>query len=120
MDNSEQTLASDAERLHVELRRLEWAKDLNHKTLAAITNVADRVEFKAGEMLIDLESEISHVYFLITGRLQATLCDSLGKEIQQDTLVRGSVVGLFSLGLSDRSHLQVQAAEPSAAIRLTR
>ena len=53
------------------------------------------------------------------GRLQATLYDSLGKEILEDTLVRGSVIGLFALGLSDRSHMQVQATEPSTAIRLT-
>jgi NTE family protein len=51
--------------------------------------------------------------------MQAVLYDLLGKEIQQDTFIRGSVIGLFSLGLSERSHLQVQAAEPSTAIRLT-
>src|SRR5262249_34859140 len=61
----------------------------------------------------------THVYFLITGRMQAALYDSLGKEIQKDTLVRGSVIGLFSLGLSESSHLHVEATEPSMAIRLT-
>jgi predicted acylesterase/phospholipase RssA len=45
--------------------------------------------------------------------------DFLGKEIQRDTFVRGSVIGLFSLGLSERSHLRVQATEPSTAVRLT-
>src|SRR4051812_4216133 len=119
MDNSEQILAPSAER-HVELRRLEWAKDINQNTLTAITDLAEWVEFDAGQVLIEVDSEIDHVYFLITGRLQATLYDSLGKEIQQDTLIRGSVIGLFSIGLSDRSHLHVQATEPSAAIRLTR
>ena len=59
------------------------------------------------------------MYFLITGRMQATLYDSLGKEMQQDTFARGAVIGLFSLGLSDRSYLQVQAIEPSTAIQLT-
>ena len=66
-----------------------------------------------------VESEITYVHFLITGQMQATLYDLLGKEIQQDTFVRRSVIGLFSFGLSDRSHLQVQATEPSTAIRLT-
>ena len=51
--------------------------------------------------------------------MQATLYDFLGKEMLQDTFARGAVIGLFSLGLSDRSHLQVQASEPSTAIRLT-
>ncbi len=120
MDNSGETpVSSTRERLHAELRRLEWAKELSEETFAAITNTAEWVEFHAGDMLIEVDSEITHVCFLITGRMQATLYDLLGKEIQKDTFVRGSVVGLFSLGLSDRSHLQVQATEPSIAIRLT-
>jgi predicted acylesterase/phospholipase RssA len=51
--------------------------------------------------------------------MQARLYDLLGREIQNDTFVRGSVIGLFGVGLSDRSHVQVEATEPSAAIRLT-
>ena len=120
MDHSgEKPVSPTTERLQIELRRLEWAKELNEDTLAAITNAADWVAFHAGEIVIEVESEITHVYFLITGRMQATLYDSLGKEMQQDTFARGAVIGLFSLGLSDRSYLQVQASEPSTAIRLT-
>jgi NTE family protein len=115
----EKAVSPTNEQLQVELRRLEWAKDLSEETLAAVTNVADWVAFHAGQVVIEVESQISYVYFLMTGRMQATLHDLLGKEIQQDTFVRGSVVGLFSLGLSDRSYLQVQATEPSTAIRLT-
>src|SRR5260370_1778445 len=51
--------------------------------------------------------------------MEATLYDFLGKEIQKDPLGRGSVIGLVSLGLSERSNLQVQATEPTTAIRLT-
>ena len=51
--------------------------------------------------------------------MHVALYDLLGKEIKKDSYVRGSVVGLFSLGLSDRSHLHVEATEPSTAIRLT-
>lgn len=115
----EKPVSPRREQLHIELRRLEWAKELSQETLTAVTNTAEWVEFHAGEVIIEVESEITHVYFLITGRMQGTLYDLLGKEIQQDTFVRGSVIGLFSLGLSDRSHLQVQATEPSTAIRLT-
>ena len=119
MDNSdERTVPPTRERLHVDLRRLEWASGLSEETLTAITNVAELVEFHAGDVVIEVDSEITHAFFLITGRMEATLCDFLGKEIQKDTLVRGSVVGLFSLGLSERSHLQVQATEPTTAIRL--
>jgi NTE family protein len=120
MHNSdERQVSPTGERLHAELRRLDWAKGLSEETFAAITSTAECVEFRAGDVVIEVESEVTHVCFLITGRMQATLYDLLGKEIQKDTFVRGSVIGLFALGLSDRSHVQVQATEPSAAIRLT-
>jgi NTE family protein len=118
-DSNEKPVPPKRERLHAELRRLDWAKGLSDETFAAITNTAEWVEFHAGDVVIEVESEITHVSFLITGRMQGTLYDSLGKEIQKDTLVRGSVVGLFALGLSDRSHMRIQATEPSTAIRLT-
>ncbi len=120
MDNiDEKPVFPTGERLHAELRRLDWAKGLSEETFAAITNTAEWVEFHAGEVVIEVESEITHVSFLITGRMHGTLYDSLGKEIQEDTFVRGSVIGLFALGLSDRSHMRIQATEPSTAIRMT-
>jgi len=120
MDNSgETTVSPRGERLNAELRRLDWAKGLSEETFAAITSTAETVEFRAGDMVVEVDSEINHVLFIITGRMQATLYDSLGKEIQNDTFVRGSVIGLFALGLPERSHMQVQADEPSTAIRLT-
>src|SRR5215471_5694587 len=105
--------------LHVELRWLEWAKGLSQESLTAITNAAEYKEYETGEVVVELEAEITHVWFLIAGRLHVTLYDVLGKEIHRDSFVRGSVLGLFSLGLSDRSHLQAQATEPSRAITLT-
>jgi predicted acylesterase/phospholipase RssA/CRP-like cAMP-binding protein len=120
MDKSGERAASQKlERLHIELGRLEWAKELSEDTLTAITNAADWVEFRAGEVVIDVESEITHVYFLITGGMQATLYDLVGKEIKQDTFARGAVIGLFSIGSSDHSHMHFQVTEPSTAIRLT-
>ena len=107
------------EQLHQDLRQLEWAKGLSEDTLTEITRSAEWVAFSTGQVVIQVDSQATHVYFLITGRMEATLYNLLGKEIQKDTFVRGSVIGLFSLGLSDLSHLAVQAAEPSTAIRLT-
>ena len=117
--SNEKPVRPTTEQLCVDLRRLEWAMELSEDTLTAITNAAEWVEFHAGEVVIEVESEITHVYFLITGRMQTTLYDLLGKEIQKDTIVRGLVIALFALGLSDRSLLHVQATEPSTAIRLT-
>jgi predicted acylesterase/phospholipase RssA/CRP-like cAMP-binding protein len=119
MVNKDGKPLSTINELHVELRWLEWAKGLSQESLTAITNAAEHEEYQTGEVVVELEEEITHVWFLIAGRLQVTLYDVLGKEINRDTFVRGSVLGLFSLGLSDRSHLQVQATEPSRAIRLT-
>jgi predicted acylesterase/phospholipase RssA/CRP-like cAMP-binding protein len=120
MDNrAEKPVPRINEGVRVEIGRLEWAKGLSEETLTAITDVAERVGFHAGEVAIEIDSEITHVYFLITGRMLATLYDLVGKALQKDTFVRGSVFGLFSLGLSERSHIQVQATEPSTAIRLT-
>ncbi len=59
------------------------------------------------------------MYFLITGRVQSTLHDSLGKEVQKDTIVPGRAIALIALGSSDRSLLHVEAIEPSTAIKLT-
>ena len=115
----EKPVSLTREQLYAELRRLDWAKGLSEETFAAITNTAQWVEFRTGDVVIEVESEITHVCFLITGRMQGTLYDLLGKEIQKDTFVRGSVIGLFAVGLSDRSHVQVEATEPSTAIRLT-
>jgi len=111
--------SSTVAELHVDLRWLEWAKELTEESLTAIINAAEYEEFQPGETVIELEAEITHVWFLITGRFKATLYDELGKEIHRYTFVRGSVLGLLSGGLSNRSHLQVQATEPSRAIGLT-
>ena len=108
-----------SEQILVDLRRLEWAKGLSEETLLAITTAAECVGIHADEVVIQVDGEITHVFFLLSGRLQAALYDLLGKEIQKGTLGRGSIIGLFFLGLSEHSHMQAVATEPSTAIRLT-
>ena len=63
-------------------------------------------------------SEIDHVYFIITGRVECVLFDRLGKAIYRDVLERGSVVGLFSVLLSEPSRLQAKAVEPTIVLLL--
>lgn len=105
--------------VHAELRHLDWAKELSEEALTAITRTGEQVHFRPGELVIEADSEINHVWLLITGRLHATLHDMLGREIQKDVFVRGAVIGLFTLGLGGHSHVRVEATEPSTAIRLT-
>jgi NTE family protein len=119
ISNDKEPVRPTIEQLRVDLRRLDWAVGLSEDTLTAITTATEWVQFHAGQVVIEVESEITHLYFLITGRVQSTFHDSLGKEIQRDTIVPGLAIALVALGSSDRSLLRVEAVEPSTAVRLT-
>lgn len=108
----------DRHRLCVELRRLEWAEQLDEQVIQEIAGVARWIEITPGQVVIDLDSEPDHVYFVVAGRLDGSLFDRLGKEIHRDTFRRGSVAGLFSVLLPERSHLRVEAVEPTTVIHL--
>jgi NTE family protein len=117
--SSKEPVLRTSEQILIDLRRLEWAKGLSEETLMAITNTAEWVQFHADEVVVEVDTEITHVFFLLSGRLQVVLYDVLGKEVGRDTFARGFILGLFSIGLSERSHMQAVATEPSTAIRLT-
>ena len=108
----------DQQRLCIELQRLDWARQLKEEVIRDIATSAELTEFQAGQVMIDLGSEIKHAYFVVAGRLAGGLFDRLGKEIHRDIFERGSVVGLFSLLLPDRSHLHVEAVEPTTVVQL--
>jgi hypothetical protein len=108
----------DQQRLCIELQHLDWARQLKEEIIEDIATSAKLMGFQAGQVVIELDSEINTVYFVVAGRLDGELFDRLGKEIHCDTFQRGSVVGLFSVLLPDRSHLHVQAVEPTTVIQL--
>jgi predicted acylesterase/phospholipase RssA/CRP-like cAMP-binding protein len=108
----------DQQRLCIELQRLDWARQLKEEVIQDIAASAQLMEFQAGQVIVDMDAEIYHVYFVVAGRLAGRLFDLLGKEIHRDSFERGSVVGLFSVLLPDRSHLHVEAVEPTTVIRL--
>jgi NTE family protein len=108
----------DPRRLCIELQRLDWARELREEIIPEIAASAELKELQAGGVVIELDSGINHVYFVVTGRLAGALFDRLGKEIQRDIFARGSVVGLFYALLPDRSHLRVEAVEPTTVICL--
>jgi CRP-like cAMP-binding protein len=87
----------DQQRLSIELQHLDWARQLEEEVIHDIAASASLMEFQAGQVVIELDSEINSVYFVVAGRLEATLFDRLGKKIVCDTFPRGSVVGLFSV-----------------------
>ena len=117
--SDEKPVRPTAEQLHMDLRRLEWAQGLSEETLTAITDAAEWVEFETGEVVIEVDAEITHLYFPITGRVQSTLYDSLGKAVGTDTIGPGRAIALIALGSTDRTLLHVEAVEPVTAIRLT-
>jgi len=117
--SDEKSVRPTAEQLHMDLRRLEWAQGFSEETLTAITDTAEWIEFETGEVVVEVDSEITHLYFLITGRVQSTLHDSLGKAVETDTIGPGRAIALIALGSTDRGLLHVEAVEPVTAIRLT-
>jgi CRP-like cAMP-binding protein len=97
---------------------LDWARGLNDEVIQEIAAVAKLTEFDTRQVVIELDSDIDNVYFVVLGRLEGALFDRLGKEIHRDVFERGSVVGLFSVLLPDRSHLHVEALEHTTVITL--
>jgi predicted acylesterase/phospholipase RssA/CRP-like cAMP-binding protein len=108
----------DQQRLCIELQHLDWARKLKEEVIEDVASSAALMEFQPGQVVIQLDSEIKSVYFVVKGRLEGALFDRLGKQIHRDTFQRGSVVGLFSVLLPDRSHLQVEAVERTTVIHL--
>jgi CRP-like cAMP-binding protein len=108
----------DQHRLCVELQRLAWAHDLKEEVVEDIVASASLAEYQAGQVVIERDSDVTDVYFVISGRLEGALSDRLGKEIHRDEFRRGSVVGLFSVLLPDRSYLHVEATEHTTVIVL--
>jgi CRP-like cAMP-binding protein len=107
----------DQQRLCIELQHLDWARQLQAEVIQDIA-AAQLTELPAGQVVIQLDSEINTVYFVVTGRLEGALFDRLGKQIHRDTFQRGSAVGLFSVLLPERSHLHVDAVVPTTVIQL--
>ncbi|TWU30831.1 patatin-like phospholipase family protein [Novipirellula artificiosorum] len=106
------------ERISIELKRLPWAKDLSETALREFAEVGEWVQYQAGDYVHRAEEPMKFVYFIVSGRLQATLFDSLGNQILEKSLVRGSVFGLFSVAIADQSRTNVVATEASSVIRL--
>src|SRR6516225_752564 len=108
----------DPHRLRIELQHLDWARQLKEEVIDDIAASATLMDFQAGQVVFELDSDINSVYFVVAGRLEGALFDRLGKQILRDTFQRGSVVGLFTVLVADRSHLQVEAVEHTIAIHL--
>src|SRR6476659_11334824 len=87
--SNEKPDSATRERPRLDLRRLKWASGLSPETLNAIMNEAEWVDFQPGEVLIDVDAEITHLYFLLTGRVQAILYDARARRLKKIRLFQG-------------------------------
>jgi hypothetical protein len=82
----------DQQRLCIELKRLDWAHQLKEEVIQDIAPSAKLMEFQAGQVFIEFDSEINHVYFVVTGRLEGALFDRVGKEFLRDAFQRSGAL----------------------------
>ena len=109
----------DRNRLCIELQRLDWGHELKDEVIREIVDSAELAQYEAGQTVVKLDQAMDRVYFVIAGRLSGVLFDRIGKAVHREIFGRGSVVGMFSALLPDRSHLQVEAVEPTTVIHLS-
>src|ERR1700685_3226827 len=64
------SMTLDLARLCAELHRLEWARELGADVIQDIANVAEFREYSAGQIVVELDSEIKSAIFIVTGRLE--------------------------------------------------
>jgi NTE family protein len=109
-------MSFDLQRVCIEIQRLDWARTLGPEIIEEFAASAEFEEVPAGRILIEAGAQQNRVYFVITGRLAGTLHDRLDKVIQRDVFGRGTVVGLITAMLEDRSHIQIEALESSTVV----
>ena len=102
------------ERLLIEVKRLPWAKDLSAEAIQDFAEAGEFVQYQTGEVVQRAEEAMAWVYFIVSGRLQATVTDLLGNELLQRPLDRGAVFGFFTVASPEQSHTRVVASERSS------
>jgi predicted acylesterase/phospholipase RssA len=107
------------DRLYIGIQHLDWARHLREEVIQDLAACVKPMEFPVGQVVIALDSEIKHTYFVVAGRLEGTLFDRLGKVVHRDTFQRGSIVALISVLLPERSHVHVEAVEHTTVLQLS-
>jgi hypothetical protein len=76
MERTAETAASattSGARQSAELRRLDWARALSGDALCAIEACGEFATYDAGQILVEFDAELTHVYFVLAGRLTAEI-----------------------------------------------
>ncbi|MFN6129688.1 MAG: patatin-like phospholipase family protein [Planctomycetota bacterium] len=103
----------DQEFILTELRKLPWATSLTIETQRALVEHIRVVEVPTGSIVADPAVHLEDVYFVVQGRLNATIRDAFGNQVLARPLARGSAVGMFALALGEDATLEVASTERS-------
>ncbi|XZE55999.1 patatin-like phospholipase family protein [Planctomycetaceae bacterium SH139] len=106
------------ERIIVELKRLPWCQGLSDSAITDIAAVGEYVHLKEGDIVHLADQTLTSVFFVVEGRLLASVMDQFGNCVLERPLTRGSVHGLLSIAQPDQASTNVVATEPTTGIRL--
>ena len=110
---------SEHEMVVAEVCRLQWSKGLDEQALSEIVQAADFLHFDSKDIVHRAGDTLTAVYFVIRGRLWASIVDLFGKTVLERSLVRGSCFGLFSIAQPDQSIVTMTANEPTSLLKLS-
>ncbi len=95
------------------LRQITVLKSLNESVIGSVADHAQQHYFASQEYLIHHSSTDKNVFFLLTGRLRATITSSKGREIGYKEIRRGEMFGELSAIDNQPRSISVLAIEPS-------
>ena len=79
------------------LKRLPWTEGLSEAAIEDLAAVAEYVQLQDGDVVHRADEKLTAVFFVVTGRLRATVMDMFGNQLFERSLIRGSAFGLFSI-----------------------
>ncbi len=97
------------------LSQISVLKTLNKSVITAISCYAQQHYFETNEYLIRHSSTDKNVFFLLKGRLRATISSSRGREIGYKEIRQGDMFGELSAIDDQPRSISIIAIEPSVA-----
>lgn len=101
-----------------ELGKLPWALPLSEECRVAIAQELVATDIASGEMILDSETAVQDVYFIVHGRVTMTVKDGFGNLLITRTGIRGMAFGFFTSALGNEGTLEVQATEHTRLFHL--
>ena len=106
MDNPVQSEAIEAY-----IKHWAWTEGLGDEVVKAFSEAAELVDSQENEVVHRAEDTLTSLYFVARGRIQQTVMDMFGQEVLKRPMIRGAVIGLFSIARSDPTNATLVATE---------